>query len=205
MKTVLFFTLLWFFALTSSAQYLKVDNGIVISSFHNKDNLPFLYSDLITTYSFSLGADYLIRKHFSISSQVGFMKLGGRDVNSLEVQGQTVTNDVTEQGNYIHFNTVGRISINLYPEVSLFVGIGPYVNILANKQTFNSPFFEGLNYQDLHWGGKAEFGITRDIDRFKVGLVGAYMHSLSPLVQSEFLSLTNRAYSVMITTGYRIR
>ncbi|NJO00776.1 MAG: hypothetical protein HC880_02985 [Bacteroidia bacterium] len=202
MKILLLLTF-WLFTCPLRAQYIKIDNGAVLSSFYNEDKLPFLFSDCINTYSFLVGADYFIKKHFSMSSQIGLISIGGKDTSSFEIGGPMVT--TIERASYIHFNTVGRASIKLNPRVSFFVGVGPYVNFMTGNETFNSPFFIGLNYENLHWGGRAETGVIFDIDRLRIGLVGAFMNSFSPPVQSEVLSLNNRVYSVALTTGYRIQ
>ena len=64
-----------FFAKSVNAQfnkssYLKIDNGVMLSSFRNNLNLPILTNNTVN-YSTSLGIDYLQKKWFYLSSQIG--------------------------------------------------------------------------------------------------------------------------------------
>ena len=191
---------------TARAQYLKIDNGLVISSFNNQENLPYLYSERLHSYSALLGADYLMNNWFYLSSQVGYMVVGGKEVYTLfdaETQSDKVF-DTIEKGNYVHLNTTGRVYLHQDPGLSFFIGAGPYMNILVSDKNFASPFL-GLGYSGIHWGGKGELGVTIEANRIKIGLVGSYMRSLSSPVKSEFLYLASESYLISITTGYSIR
>jgi hypothetical protein len=183
------------------AQYLKVDNSILVSSFSNKENLPNLSSD-INSYSVQVGVDYLEKKWFSLSSQAGYMQIGGRETNNLLPQPEF--KKVTERKEYIQFNTTFRPHIQT-SKSTLFVGVGPTVSLLAGDKRFQSPLYENYHYNRLRFGGKAELGITQDIKKFRFGLVGAYLLDFSPAAKSEFLSLYNNAFAVAITTGYRLK
>ena len=105
---------------TAHAQYLKLDNGLVLSSFNNQRDLPYLYSDWTNSYSVSLGAHYLMNNWFYLSSQVGYMAIGGREVSTLsdaETQSERAL-DVAEKGKYVHLNTTGRLYLSQEPGLS---------------------------------------------------------------------------------------
>lgn len=183
------------------AQYIKLDNGLIFSSFNNRDKLPFLDSK-ISRYSFLLGSDYLEKRWFYLSSQIGYMQVGGKETNPALPE---EFRNVSENRNYIHLNTTFRAYINT-SGLKVFGGIGPYVNVLTGSKNFNSEAYKPFYiFKELNAGGKVELGATEDINKFRLGVVGTYLHSLTPTATSNYLSLKNNAFSVMITAGYRIR
>lgn len=184
------------------AQYIKLDNGIVFSSFHNKEDIPILSGKKLASYSFLLGSDYLEKDWFYLSSQIGYTKIGGKEMNpSLQEEYK----NISESGSYIHLNTTFRAYIKDH-QSKIFAGIGPYVNILTSAKNFESPLYNPYySFEKIHIGSKAEIGLTHDINKFRIGLMGTYMLNLSPSAVSEGTSLYINAYSAMITAGYRIR
>src|SRR5690625_3642928 len=62
---------------TVFSQVLKVNNGISISSVKSKK--VDMLSKSMSAYSFSLGVDYLEKEHFYLSSEIGYLKKGGKE------------------------------------------------------------------------------------------------------------------------------
>ena len=157
MKIILILAALIVMSGTAHAQYLKIDNGIVLSSFNNQRNLPYLYSDWTDSYSFSVGADYLMNNWFYVSSQIGYMTVGGKEASTLsdaETQSERVIN-ATERGGYVHLNTTFRAYIANDAGINLFIGVGPYLNVLAGNHRFANIAFEGLDFESVYAGGKS--------------------------------------------------
>jgi hypothetical protein len=185
----------------AQAQYLKIDNGVLLSSFSNKENIPAL-SSKASSYTVQVGVDYLERNWFSLSSQIGYTRIGGHETNDLLTRPEWQT--ITEQKDYVQLNTTFRPYVKA-ASTKIFIGAGPTLSILAGNRNFGSTLYEGYHYNRFRVGGKAEVGITEDIKKFRFGLVGAYLLDLSPAAKSEFISLYNNAFSVMLTTGYRLK
>ena len=172
-----------------------------MSSFHNKQNIGILNSK-ITTYSFSLGMDYLEKNWFYLSSQIGYMKVGGEETNPRLPDEYKY---ISESGSFIHLNTSFRAYLKS-SELKFFVGLGPYINVLVSDGNFDGPEYnQGFTFQKLYAGGRPEIGVTADINKFRAGLVGSYILSLSPSASSEFISLYNNGLSIMATIAYRIK
>lgn len=75
-KIALFFTFFIFIG-TCYSQILKIDNGISMNSLKGKDFD--LFPHKIVSYSGMLGVEYLQKKWFYLSSEVGYLKLGGKE------------------------------------------------------------------------------------------------------------------------------
>lgn len=184
------------------AQYIKLDNKLVFSSFYNNKKLPLLSSEKVNSYSFLLGVDYLQKDWFYLSSQIGYMKIGGKETNLL-LQGNDV--NILESSNYIHLNTTFRAYVKSAGS-KIFLGIGPYINILAGSKEFDSSLYRSdYNFKSLYAGGKAEIGFTQDINRFRIGLVGDYLYNMSASAASPYLILNNNTFSGAVSVGYRVR
>ncbi len=200
MKKILLISLL-FLTRNAFAQVIKLDNGLLFSSFHNKENLSILSSEKIVSYSGLLGIDYLEKNWFYLSSQVGYVRLGGKETNpSLPDEYR----NVAESQNFVHLNTVFR-AYTKTSGLKVFGGVGPYINVLTGAKQFDSqlykPYYE---FKRFSVGGKAEAGVTQDVNKFRVGFIGTYTYSLTPVAASDYLPLVNNTFSVGITVGYHI-
>lgn len=184
---------------TVKAQYLKIDNGAVFSSFTNSKDLPILDSK-VGNYSVQAGMDYGEHSWFSLSSQVGYLSFGGHETNP--GLSQIGYEKVTEKSDWIQLNTTFRPYMKVHA-TTFFVGVGPTVSLLAGSRAFESGLYEGYSYNRLQVGSKAEIGMREDVKNFRFGLVGAYLRDFSPITKTAYISLYNQAFSVMFTTGYR--
>lgn len=200
-KKILLVLALSFSIKNAHAQYIKLDNGILFSSLQNNKDLPLLTKN-IQQYSILLGTDYFEKKWFYLSSQVGYTKFGGKE-NYPGLQPES--SKVSEMKSYAHLNTTFRAFLE-NSGLKGFVGIGPYANVLAADRDFSSdllgPFYK---FKRINAGGKGEIGLTYDVSKLRIGLVGSYMLGLSPAASTEFISLYNHAYSVSLTVGYKLR
>ncbi|MBD2753778.1 hypothetical protein [Spirosoma validum] len=196
-KKLMLFSLL-FISRNLYAQYLKIDNGIAVSGFVNSQNLSLLKSR-VSNYSVLVGSDYLEHKWYYLSSQIGYNSIGGKD-QDVFIQNDKVI--VTERRGYLHLNTTFR-AYKRISGLSLLAGVGPYANVLLGSNRFDnelySPYYD---IKSFHVGGKGEIGVTQDINKFRIGLVGSYLMSLTPVAKTPYLSLNNNAFAISLTVGY---
>ena len=78
MKKLLYYALFLLFSPVAQAQFIKIDNGVLFSSFRNELKLDIL-TQRNTNYATALGIDYLQKKHFYVSSQIGYLQVGGHE------------------------------------------------------------------------------------------------------------------------------
>lgn len=193
--------LLFLFTNITYSQYVKIDNSLALSSFHNKSNLDILSQNKLQTYSFSIGLDYLENKWFSLSSQIGYISLGGKEINPAL---QNENYSVSESKNYVHINTTFRL-LKKYSNTKLILGVGPFINLIADSKGFNSNLYKPYySSKSLFVGGKGELGVTEDIRRFRLGILGSYLYSLTPVASSDYLNLKNNPIVISITAGYKL-
>jgi hypothetical protein len=189
-------------AQVSKSIYLKLDNGIMLSSFRNSINVDILANNN-SNYSTSIGIDYLQKKWFCLSSQIGYARIGGREANDGLVG--TSNFKISENSDYVHVNTTIRVTTQRR-ELNFFAGVGPYFNLLVSSNNFKSDFYKnGYQFKEIYGGGKTEVGISRNINKIRISVVGSYMFNLSPSASTDFITLNNKTYSTMLSLGYMIR
>lgn len=195
--------ILTFFIITvtnSYSQYIKLDNGISMSSFHNTQNLSIL-NRYNFNYNLSIGADYLESNWYSVSSQIGYIQVGGQETNNLL---DVNMREIKESKGFFNANTTFRGYIKS-GNTKYFIGAGPYINILAANDSFKSNLYNGYRYKTTHLGILGEIGITQDINNFRIGIIGSYMKNLSSTASTSFINLGNNVFNARISIGYKVR
>lgn len=182
-------------------QYLVVSNGVITSSFSNKNNLPILGSK-VTSYFGQVGVEYGNSKWFSFASQLGYLNIGGQEENNGISQPDYQV--IRERKKYLQVNTSFRPYLK-FASTRVFVGAGPTVDFALGENSFKSKLYNDYFYNRVRLGSKFEAGASEDIKKFRFGVVGAYLVDITPTAKSEFLSLHNNAFTVLLTTGYRFR
>lgn len=182
-------------------QYLVVGNGLVTSSFSNKNNLPLLGSK-VTGYFGQVGVEYGNSKWFTFASQIAYLNIGGHEENDGISQADYQV--ITERKSYLQVNTSFRPYLK-FASTRVFIGAGPTIDFSLGDKSFNSKLYNSYIYNRVRLGSKFEAGVSEDIKKFRFGVVGAYLVDITTTAKSEFLSLHNNAFTVLLTTGYRFR
>lgn len=198
MKTITLFLSCLFFIGNCYCQTLKIDNGISIYSLKGKK--VDLFPGQISSYSGLLGVEYLEQKWFYLSSQIGFLKLGGKESPTI---GDTTSRD-KQSWNYVQLNTSFRVRTQSR-KTELYLGAGPYMNILVGSGAFNKEMYSGYSTQRANWGCKAEAGITENINRLRIGVNCSYLLAFSPVAKSQYTSMAARSLTFYLSLGYRLR
>jgi len=181
------------------AQILKIDNGITINHLHGSDIDQF--KGTFNSYSGQVGIEYLERKHFYISSEIGYVKLGGEAERPIGYPDPFTSR---EEWSYVHFNTIfrGRASIN---KTEVFAGVGPYLNILAGDNQMKNTLYAGYTVPRTNWGGRLEAGVNENTGRLKIGLYASYLVPFSATVKTQYTSWDARSIGIYTSLGYRLR
>lgn len=198
MKRISLILLCSMFMGTVHSQVIKFDNGIAINSL--KGDQFDLFSNKVTSYSGLVGLEYLERKWFYLSSEVGYLKLGGKENGTID--GVPTRDEQT--WNYGHINTSVRArAVNRKTE--FYVGTGPFANVLLGSGTFDKGLYNGYSAERINWGFKAELGITQHINRIRIGVNGSYLLPISATVKSQYTTMRLRSPAFYLSLGYRLK
>lgn len=199
------FLLLLFCNFCAHSQYVKIDYGVVSSSFYNNKKLPIL-NERVNAQSIFVGVDFPEKKCGYFSSQIGFMRIGGKYDAAYESKIDPIA--WPETLSYLSLNTTYRFFLVHDDKSNIFVGIGPFANLYVKSnrvidQNVNGSL-KGYSIDKVHGAAVAQLGAQVNIQKVRLGFVGSYQYSLSPILHSDFLNLKNNVFSAMLSLGYKI-
>lgn len=203
MKKILFATLLiWGSTFAANSQFLRINNGVSISSLHS--NHVDLLEGHLYSYTFSGGIDYFTKTYFSLSSEIGYITLGGSDKFSVGASDFHNKITIREKKNYLQLNTTFRVKTPKKQEY-LYFGVGPHVNILLSDKNPNSSIFETYTFNRLLYGIKTEIGSNLAIhEKLYVGLNFSFLYNLNSYAKTELNTVKSSAFSFTAMIGYKL-
>ncbi|MDR0750718.1 MAG: hypothetical protein LBF62_14265 [Tannerellaceae bacterium] len=167
----------------SSQVMIRVNNGVGISSLKGRDGI---FGDVITPYTFSLGADYLNGRYWGLSSDVSFMGIGGMEkVWYASDAGMLpgVETKVREKSNFVQLNTTFRVKSSRTLQ-ALYLGLGPSLSLRVSNGKFKR-MLTGYDVARLLYGLKAEVGINGCLTgRWHAGINAGYIHNFNRFARS---------------------
>lgn len=193
------------FVLVIDAQIIKIDNGIGFSKMlSNEYNV---FTSNAASYNVSIGVEYLNRKYFQMSSELGYLCMGGKD--NILIKDDTgcyiETLNLREDWNFISFNTTFRVKHPLDRHF-IYLGVGPFVDVLVGSNEF-SLAYPGFKANRVMVGVCPEIGVNYYInDKFYLGLNCSYSYSFIPIVEGLFnYNLYNQLFACALSFGYKIK
>lgn len=202
-KVIVLFFIIVICSFRIDAQTIRVNNGFLITSL-NSSNYDILNNHLIS-YTSSIGLDYLHRPYFSVSSEIGYTKIGGSDKIFIQSDVNTKKHiTIKEKKDYLQLNTTFRIKMPLGYNY-LYMGIGPNISLLLNNNKFSNLNFSGYKLSQFLYGIKSEIGANVNLkDKFVVGLNAAYFRNVNNYAESELNNMKNSIFSFTFMIGYEL-
>lgn len=182
---------------TAYAQTFKVDNGVTINSLKGEDFD--LFPRKIVSYSMMLGIEYFQRKWYYLSSEIGYLQLGGKEG---EMADDPASGD-KQTWNYTQLNTSFRLRMP-FSTSEIYIGAGPYLNLLLGSGGFEKDLYEGYTTQRANWGSKMEVGINGLLEKWKLGINCTYLLPFSAVAKSSYTTIDARSVSIYLSVGYRL-
>ena len=184
---------------SSYSQIIKISNGFSITNLKTKkfDAL----GTSISSYWGSIGIEYLDKKRFYMSSDIGYMRIGGKEINKNLPPTDSAYN-VHQSFNYGQLSTTFRVR-SIINNIEYYLGAGPYLNILLGSGNFENNIYQDYKLKKSNFGCKTEIGLTANIKKIRVGLNGAYFINMSSLAKSQYNSFTYKAFVGALSVGYR--
>lgn len=175
---------------------------------------PDLYENYVGFYT-SLGLDYLQKKGFCLSSNVGYYTNAGKETISLTDEMGNFIKDSTFKTklNFITLNTIAKYNFIAEKKVSPFVGLGFGLNYLVS---YNDDFKLLDNYDrndelnTLLWGLIGTAGVNVNLNKIRLGAEFIYNYNLNKMVDYEDTSgfssqLSVNYFSVLFSVGYKLK
>lgn len=189
------------FGTDAVAQAFKIENGLSFSSMTSQKFQ--LLDQKIVSYSVFAGYDYWEHKNYYLSSELGYVRKGGRENFSRNTETPEI--ELSDYWNYIQLNTTFRFRYP-YKNSHVFIGLGPKLDFLISSKDFKNEIFSNVGYQmhSVSYGAKLEAGIVEDFKRVRIGLNGSYFLNINGVGKSDYNKLNNNNFLIMLSVGYKM-
>lgn len=198
----------------SFGQIIKIQTGATLSKFDwkigNLDLEPF--NETLIGYSVFAGMDYFEKKFFNLSSNLGFIRKGGKGKITFTTATGEPIDEKSEKAKlgYFTVNTTLDLKYPIKDKITPFISVGPRFDYLASY----SKVFDGLNEIDelkkynigLILGG----GIKYDLSKIQIGLRADYYLNFEKVadwpLQTGNLGgeINDRTITLNLIIGYRL-
>jgi len=155
------------------AQDFHVQTGTTFSAIKNKwgDKDKGYTTDYLTGFAFHVGVDYLKKKSFNLSSNIGYVRKGFREHITFqplpgEDTQQETGRDLKLHRDCLHLNTLANYHFPLNEKLSFFVNLGPYVGFPVGGDDFIS--------DTVLFGLLPGGGFKYNFDTYQLGIVFNY-------------------------------
>ena len=158
------------------SQVIKIENGVSFSKMNAASSLNF--HNPLSFYTVNIGCDYLERDWFFLSSEIGYVRKGGKGHSNDEI-GFSEKNTL----DCITLNTSFNVKYNV-GGFNLYLGVAPTLDF-ALKNKYSS---ESLSWKD-EWemypehrvvlGIKPSIGMFYDINKIRLSLETSYMKNIT--------------------------
>ncbi len=214
-KLIIIYAVLLLTSGFSYAQILKLQAGTSLSKLdwtvNNMNVAP--YNKTMVGYSLFAGMDYLDKKFFNLSSNLGFLRKGGQSKTTLTNADGVAVETITEKAklDYISINTMIDLKYPITDKIIPFVSVGPRFDYLLS----HSSQFDGLKSMNelnstsigLNLGG----GLKYNLSKIQIGLRADYYLNFSKIAdwpaQTGNLGgqIKDRTMLINLTIGYKLK
>jgi hypothetical protein len=177
MKKILFGFLI-LISFPTYSQSLKLNAGVALTNLDWEVNNSKLFNSGISTFTGSVGIDYLKKKTFCLSTNVGYLQKGGQsEITYTDNSGNIINTAKTKaQLNYITLNTYVKIKYPTKSKTYPFLALGVYGGYLISESKTIDP---NNNFEKINSGAVLGLGITHKILKNEFGIEAAFFGSLS--------------------------
>lgn len=186
------------------SQIIKIENGLAVSAMSGS-KLNF-FENNINAFSSTIGYEYFEHKFFYLSSEIGYIRKGGKGRLSMdEVDGSSTLVTIKEAANYLHLNTTYRVRY-LHKGFEIYLGIGPKIEFLIGSNQFQYKGFEHYKYNKYSFGLIPEIGLKKHINNnLLIGINLSYLYDFSHSAISEYDKINSKTSLLLISIGYLLQ
>lgn len=191
---------------TTSAQVLKIENGISLASLTN--NVDGMYDKWIYPYQISIGLDYMDHDWYALTSNIGYIRKGGGWEAHYIKEGSQAQTDFFYKLDYLTLNTTFRLKALTSDKYILYAGAGPRIDFLLKQREVYDPEFEKTfigaipQADKIIPGLKCEIGMDYTIGRYQVGLNASWLPSFTHVLDEA--NTRDRTFTIGLVLGYRL-
>jgi hypothetical protein len=211
------------FAVFSNAQIVKIQGGTSISSLNWQDKVssiyqmpaPSYYDDNLIGYSIYAGIDYLDKKYFNLSSNIGLIRKGGkRDIQRYNDHYNPSTGIDTQKPalDYLSINTTIDFKYPVRETIAPFISFGPRFDYLFSSSEHFDTFEEVGVLKKTSLGLILGGGVKYDVSKLQFGLRADYYLDFKKVADwsaEDFPGnggqISAKTFTISLSIGYRLK
>lgn len=212
MRRITLLVIVFCFTCITFGQTIKVQTGRSFSSLdwrvYNQSTSH--YNETLMGYSFFIGLDYLDKKYFNLSSNLGFISKGGKQtvvLMSLLAPSLEVTYDA--RLDYLSANTLIDLKYPIFDKMTPYISVGPRIDYLIDysNQYHIQTVKDDLN--SLNYGFILGSGLKYDWSRFQIDIHAHYYLNFNkiadrPAEMSDHGTISDKTFTINLSLGYRL-
>lgn len=201
----------------ANGQSLKIQAGISSSSLDWKlvNGAMKMYEQKITGHSLFIGLDYLQKKYFNLSSNIGIIRKGGEDnhIFSTDPFGMPLVGIKQKATlDYLSVNTTFDLKYPIKEKLFPFVSFGPRLDYLTSSNSNLNSLKETKELNKLSYGINIGAGIKYQFLRVQIGIRGDYLLNLNNIsdynvtnsTQVESIQVKDKTFLANLTLGLKL-
>lgn len=215
MKRIGISLLLFLFAAFAQAQTFNIQAGTSVSKLNwelSTLSTKSIYNKTLLSYSVLVGVNYIDKKYFNLSTNMGVLKRGGKaDRYMNDKDGKLIGEPTREKPalDYFTFNTTIDLKYPLNDKLVSFVSFGPRVDYLLNSSNHFNILSNMNELEDVLVGALIGGGVRYTKSNMQYGLrVDYYADLTNPAewtVGNASGKVSLNTLTVNCTVGYRLK
>ena len=172
-----------------------------------------IYDETLIGFSILAGVDYLDKKYYNLSSNIGFIQKGGKSTITFVTETPDPVFEDLEIGklNYISVNTLVDFKYPILDKVIPYLSIGPRIDYLVSYNDGFKTLNEINKLEKLNFGMLIGSGLKCNLDKWQLGLKADYCLNFNNIVEWSSSdtnlggSISDKTWLLNLTIGYRLK
>jgi hypothetical protein len=209
MKQISLFLLGLIITILTNGQTIKIQTGTSLSNLAWSNSDIHAYEKTLTGYSFFAGTDFLNKKYFNLSSNIGFLRKGGKGGAIIyDINGNPV-GETSEKAkfDYFSFNSTIDLKYPIKDKINPFISFGPRFDYLLSY--YNNEMIKMVDKMDglekCNIGLILGTGFYYDFTKFQFGLLADYYFNFKNIADwPVVLEFADKTFTINLTIGYKL-
>ena len=193
----------------AQGQVISIQSGLVASkldweasSFTNS-----AYNSYRQSIPVFIGFDYLNKKYFNLSSQVGYVEKGGQGagtrLNGVDFKSET-------WAKYVSFNTCGNVKYQFDKRITVYANIGPRIDFLVDSDnSFFKVYQKNNGLNKINVGLTYGAGIKYRVNKTIIGFSTNRNYNFNPIVDLSSsgteVKVNDQTLLLLFSLGYDLK
>ena len=201
----------------AKGQTVKIQGGTSISrldwEINGANPSSLFYNKALIGYSLFTGLDYMDKKYFNLSTNIGLIRKGGKDESQLTDEYNDLTGlTITEKAilDYFTVNTTINLRYRIKDSFYPFVSFGPRIDFLVNNSNHFDHIKEEGWLETTSYGLVLGGGVNYDISKLIIGIKADYNMDFKEIADwtdeapEGGSKITGQTFMVNLFIGYKL-